>query len=166
MYRTSTESPLFTIDSRSADPRGGKPLSVVSRTIAPSSTVSFRASDSPEQSTGQAAPPSSRSPHAASTSGAMSARIRTDRLCKPSTPSFDVEAVDDRHDHGVDWTVLGDRGLPCRASCRIENDLADAGADTIHRDDVAPLPLEGRREVHDDEQLERVERRILAGRDH
>src|SRR5688572_13433074 len=99
MYRTSTVSPLLVSVERFAEPRGGKPASVVSMMTA-SIVVSFSASDSPEQSAGQAAPLSRRSPQAVSAIEAISASNRTDHLCKPSTPSFDVETVDDRHDHG------------------------------------------------------------------
>src|SRR5687768_3333440 len=126
MSRTSAVSPLLTNPRKFEDPRGGNPTRVVSIATA-SMTVSRNDSDSPEQSAGQAAPLSSRSPHAARPRAAVIASSQTDHLCKPSTPSFDVETVDDRHDHGIDRAVLGDRGLPCRASCCVEDDLTDAG---------------------------------------
>src|SRR5262249_370651 len=77
----------------------------------------------------------------------------------------DLPRVDDGHDDRVARTLLGDLGLPGRRSGRVEDVLAHPAADRIVGHDVATF-LEGLG-VHlaQDEELEPVDLRILAGRD-
>src|SRR5262249_33352737 len=76
--------------------------------------------------------------------------------------AVDLDGVDDRHDGRVHRTVLGDPGLPRRAARRVEDDLAQPGADGIGGDDrrARRLAVEVARLHH--EELEPLELRLLA----
>src|SRR5688572_5283739 len=165
--RASSVSPRDATSRNGSVPTTGYPTTVVSTAANVSSSVSTATTFCSGHSDGHPAVPVSSSEHATMvlTSPASSNTAHT-RLRKPYTPSFDVKAVNDGHDHGVDRPVLRRRGEPRRASGRVKNYFAEPCAYAVHCDHVAPLATEIRREILDNEQLQRGERRILPRRYH
>src|SRR6478672_6127932 len=101
--RASSVSPREATSNRASVPMAGYPMTVVStETNAVSSNVSLDTTFCSGHSDGQPALPFRSSLHATMvlTTPASSAIAHT-RLRKPYTPSFDVKAINDSHDHGV-----------------------------------------------------------------
>src|SRR5687768_9244766 len=138
---------------------------VLSTAMNASSSVSLDTMFCSGHSAGHAASPSRSSPHATSVPvAATSSAIPHNRLRKTYTPSFDVKAVHDCHDHGIDRPVFRRGRKTGRTARRIENHFAQPRADAVHRDDIPTLAPEVGGEVLDHHQLERLERWVLSRR--
>ena len=82
-----------------------------------------------------------------------------------TTLAVDRDLVDDRHDGRVDGTVLGDLRLASRAARRVQHDLANASTDSIHRHGDGAVGVAVDVTGANDEELQALERWLLAARD-
>ncbi len=53
------------------------------------------------------------------------------RLLRKVVLAADFDRIDNRHDRRIDWAVVGDFGLPSRASRSVENDFANSCPNSI-----------------------------------
>src|SRR5688572_20308269 len=146
--RASSVSPRAATSRNGSVPRIGYPTTAVSTVANDSSTVSLDTTFCSGHNAGQPADPSRSSLHATTvlTTHASSANDHT-RLRKPYTPSFDVKAVNDCHDDGIDWPILRRCREPRRASGRVKNHLPHPRTDAVHGDDVPALATQVGREI-------------------